>query len=83
MEETVGLRDTISDFISYCQLIIFCSIVQRQYVGASDYDQSQIITDVEHALSQLKMEFKDRHRMRFLTPDDLYRRYQDFIPLLP
>jgi len=83
VEETDGLRDRISAFISYCQLIIFCSIVQRQYVGASDYDQSQIITDVEHALSQLKMEFKDRHRMRFLTPDDLYRRYQDFIPLLP
>ena len=57
--------------------------MQRQYVGASDHDQSQIITNVEQALSQLKMEFKDRHRIRFLTPDDLYRRYHDLIPLLP
>ena len=40
VEETNKLRDTISIFASYCQLIIFCNIVHRQYVGASDYDQS-------------------------------------------
>jgi len=37
---------------------------------------------VEQELARFKMEFRDRHRLLFLTPDDLYRRYQDFIPLL-
>ena len=83
VEETDKLRDTIRIFTSYCLLIIFCNIVHRQYVGASDYYQSQIITDVEQELTRFKVEFRNRHRLRFLTPDDLYRRYQDFIPLLP
>ena len=70
VEKTDKLRHTISSFTSYCQLIIFCNIVHRQYVDASDYDQSQIITDVEEKIIRLKMEFRDRHRIRLLTPDD-------------
>ena len=57
--------------------------MHRQYGGASDYDQSQIITDMEQEITRFKVKFRNRHRLRFLTPDDLYRHYQVFVPLLP
>ena len=38
---------------------------------------------MEQELTRFKMEFRDRHRLQFMTPDDLYRCHQDFIPLLP
>ena len=38
---------------------------------------------MEQELTRFKVEFRNRHRLRFLTPDDLYRHYQDFVPLLP
>ena len=51
------------------------------YVDFYYFDQTKIITDVETELSRLKLEFHIRNRSKSSTSDDLYRHYQDFIPL--
>ena len=56
MENTEDLKTKLLSFISLCNLFIFCSIAHRRYVGTSDYDKTQIITDVEEALSDIKLE---------------------------
>ena len=56
MENAEGLKTKLLPFVSLCHLFIFCSIVYRRYVGTSDYDKTQIITDVEEALSDIKLE---------------------------
>ena len=81
--ETDSLYDKLFTFTSLCHLLIFCSIVHRRYVGTSDFDHSQIITDVERELTRLKLEFRVRNQPRTLTRNDLYRRYQDYVPPLP
>ena len=70
-------------FVSLCKLFIFCSIATQRYVGTSDFDRTAIITDVEDVLSQLKLEFKERKKVQSITPDELYREHQNYIPLLP
>lgn len=55
-EETDFSYDNLFTFTSLCQLLIFCNIVHRRYVGSSDYDHSQIITDVERKLTYLGLE---------------------------
>ena len=76
--ETDSLHDKLFTFTSFYHILIFCSIVHRRYVGTSDFDHSQIITDVEHELTRLKSEFRVRDQPWTLTPNDLYRRYQDY-----
>ena len=83
MENAEGLKTKLLPFVSLCHLFIFCSIVYRRYVGTSDYDKTQIITDVEEALSDIKLERQMRGQLHTITLDDLYREYQNFIPLLP
>ena len=56
-EDTNTLQTKLRSFVSLCELFIFCSIVTRRYVGTSNFDRTAIITDVEDALSQLKLEF--------------------------
>ena len=38
---------------------------------------------MEDVLSQLKLEFKERKKVQSITPDELYREHQNYIPLLP
>ena len=83
VEDTHTLQTNLRSFVSLCELFILCSIVTRRYVGTSDFDRTAIITDVEDALSKLKLEFRVRGQMQFITPDELYREYQNYIPLLP
>ena len=83
VEEFFSVHDKICKFVSLSHLLIFCRIVQRRYVGSSDFDQSEIIADVETELSRLKLETRVRGQHQHMSPDELYRRYQDFIPLLP
>ena len=83
VEDTHTLQTDLRSFVSLCELFILCSIVTRRYVGTSDFDRTAIITDVEDALSKLKLEFRVRGQMQFITPDELYREYQNYIPLLP
>ena len=74
--------EKLSKFVSLCHILIFCNIVNKRYVGTSDYDLSKIITDVERELTHLRLEYRFKGQVQTLTPDDLYRRYQDFVPLL-
>ena len=76
------MREKLSKFVSLCHLLIFCNIVNKRYVGTFDYDHSKIITDVERELTHLRIEYRFKGQVQTLNPDDLYRRYQDFVPLL-
>ena len=38
VEQTTHLCGKLSNFFSLCHLLIFCSIVNKRYVGTSDYD---------------------------------------------
>ena len=60
VEDTHPLQMKLRSFVSLCELFIFCSIVTRRYVGTSDFDRTSVITDVEEALSKLKLEFRVR-----------------------
>ena len=83
VEDLVTVQDKVSAFVSLSHLLIFCRIVHRRYVGSSDFDESEIIADVETELSSLKLETRVRGQTHCISPDELYWRYQDFIPLLP
>ena len=58
------------------------SDVTRRYIDTSNFDKTQIITDAKEALSRHEMEFGVREQLQSLIPDNLYREYQNFIPLL-
>ena len=64
-------------------LLIFCYIVNRRYVGSTDFDETQIIADVETELSRLKLETRFRGQLQSISSDELYHQYQDLVPLLP
>ena len=40
------------------------------------------MSDISLALSTLKLEYRDKGNLIPLTPDDLYRRYIQYLPLL-
>ena len=46
------------------------------------YDSNQMMSDISLALSTLKLEYRDKGTLIPLTPDDLYRRYIQYLPLL-
>ena len=83
MEQTTHLREKLSNFFLLCHLLIFYSIVNKRYVGTSDYDHSKVIMDMERKLTHLRLEYRFKGQVQTLTPDDFYRRFQDCVPLLP
>ena len=80
--DLVTIQDKVSAFFSLSHFLIFCRIVHRRYVGSSDFDESEIIADVETELSSLKLETRVRGQTHCISPDEMYRWYQYFIPLL-
>ena len=82
MENKEELKAKLLSFVSLCNLFIFCCIVNRKYVGTSDFDKTQIVTDMEEVLSDIKLERQIREQLLRTNPDDLYRVYQNFISLL-
>ena len=83
LENVVTVQDKVSALVSLSRLLIFYRIVHRRYVGSADFDKSEIIADVETELSSLKLETRVRGQTHCISPDELYQRYQNFIPLLP
>ena len=68
IEESDTLRSKIYILCSHFQLHIFCNIVQLQYVGTDTYDYNQMMSDIAHTLSTLKLEFQLRGKNITLTP---------------
>ena len=83
VEDLVTVQDKVSAFVSLFHLLICCRIVHRRYVGSSDIDELEIIADMEAELSNIKIETRVSGQTHCISPDELYRLYQDFIPLLP
>ena len=83
IEESVTLRSKISTLCSHSQLLIFYNIVQLLYVGTDTYDSKQIMSDISHAFTTLKLEFQLRGKNITLTPEDIYRRHIKYLPLPP
>jgi len=80
--DTVYLATELHEFCNFCQLHIFCDSVQLQYVGTETYDSQKMLADICLALSSLKMISTHKGKLVFLTLDDLYSRYIEFLPLL-
>ena len=76
-------RSKILDFCSLSYLHIICVIVQLQCVGTKTYDSNQMMSNIPLSLSNLKLEFLFKGNVISFTPDDLYRRYIQYLPLLP
>ena len=81
-KDTVYLATKLNEFCNFCQLHIFCDSVQLQYVGTETYDSQKMLADISLALSSLKMISTHKGKIVVLTPDDLYSRYIEFLPLL-
>ena len=47
------------------------------------YGINQMMSDIALSLSNIKLEFRYKGNLMFLIPDDLYRRYIQYFPLLP
>ena len=77
------LRSKLLDICSLSHLYMFCDIVQLQYAGTTMYDSNQIMSDISLALSTLKLEYRYKGNLISLTPYNLYRRYIQYLPLLP
>lgn len=82
IEEFDTLQSKLLTLYSQSQLHIFCNIVQLQDVGTENYISNQMTPDISIALSNLKPEFEFKGKLINLTPDDLYRRYIQLLPLL-
>ena len=76
------LASKIPAFCNLCRLHIFFISVQLKYAGTTSYDSYKMLADISLALSNLKMVYNHRRRMISLTPDDLFSRYTEFLPLL-
>lgn len=59
-ETSVILSGIVNIFGSMCQIFIFCSLVEKKYIGIDNYDSRTILSDVEVALSRLKIQFLSR-----------------------
>ena len=79
IEVSSTLRLKILNLCSLFQLHIFCDIIQLQYVGTTTYNSNQTMSNIALALSNLEIEF---HFLIKLTPNDLYRRYIQYLLFL-
>ena len=76
------LRLKVIGFSNLVRLHIFCDSVPLKYVGTEDYDWQKILVDISLALSKLKMTYISRNKIISLTPDDLFSRFTEYLPLL-
>ena len=63
-----------------CTFLWHCLVTQ--YVGISTYDWNDTMSDISVSLLNLKLEFRFKGNIISLTPDGLYRRYIQYLPLL-
>ena len=74
-ENLVVLSGRINNFVSMCQIFIFCSHVEKQYVGTDNYNSCAIMSNEEAAFSQLKMKYLSRTgKQHCRTLDDIFRK---------
>ena len=83
IEDSGFLRSKLLVLCSLFHLHLFCDIVQLQYVETTTYDSNQMMSDISLTLSNLKLEYRFKSNLITLTPDDLYRRYIEYLLLLP
>ena len=83
IEETEYLATRLAKYFDICQLHLFCSIIEIQFVGTKNYDTHRMMHDIYLALSGLKLVFKHNGKRISLTPDMLYQRLIKFSFLLP
>ena len=81
-EDTEYLALKLLEFCNSCQLHIFCDSVKLRYVGTELYDSQKLRSDISLALTSLKMILNHKGKFIVLTPDDLYSRFIEFLPLL-
>ena len=81
-EDTEYLRLKVIAFSNLVWLHIFCDSVQLKYVGTEDYDSQKMLADISLALLKLKMTYMLRNKIIPLTPDDLFSRFTEYLPLL-
>ena len=81
-EDTDYLANKINKYCDLCQLHLFCSIIELQFVGMKKYDTHRMIHDIYLALSGLKLNFMHGKKKISITPDTLYQRFIEFSPLL-
>ena len=56
-EETDYLANKLNKYCDLCQLHLFCSIIELQFVGTKTYDTHRMMHDIYLALSGLKLNF--------------------------
>ena len=83
IEDSGFLRSKLLGLCNLFHLHLFCDIVQLQYVETTTYDSNQMMSDISLTLSNLKLEYRFNSNLITLTPDDLYRRYIEYLLLLP
>ena len=83
IEDTEYFTTRLAKYCDLCQLHLFCSIIDLQFVGTKTYDTHHLMHDIYLALSGLKLNFVHNKRMVSLAPDTLYQRFIEFSPLLP
>ena len=83
IEEREYLTTRLTKFCNFCQLHLFCSILELQFVGTKTYDTHRMIHDIYLALSELKLVFRSHGRLVCLTPDALCQRFIEFSPSFP
>ena len=81
-EDNEYLPSKVLPFCNLCCLHMFCDSVHLKYIGTTSYDSQKKIVNISLALSNLKIVYNHRWRTISLTPDDLFSRYTDFLPLL-
>ena len=82
-EETDYIATKLNKYCNLCQLHLFCSIIELQFVGTKTYDTHRMMHDIYLALSGLKLNFVRNKKIVSITPDTLYQRFIEFSPLLP
>ena len=78
-----SVTDDIWKYINECRLMIFSLILRMDYVGSAvEHDQCSI-EDIGNQLRRFTLSYTYRGKLRQSTPDLIFSRYLDLLPMLP
>ena len=73
IEEIEYLATWLAKYCNLCQLHLFCSIIELQFIGTKTYNTYRMMHDIYLTLSELKVVFRTHGILVTLAPDALYQ----------
>ena len=79
---TTHTLQRITTYVIFCEVFIFCAIVENQEVGTRDCGSRTMLIDVELAFFKVRLDFSSKNKGINFTSDDLFKWYMEYTSLL-